>query len=239
MHLYTRPVVLAALLLAPSSLLGQAPVDPSGHWVGAVLAPTMEVAIEVDLQREGDQLTGTFANPDQNLRGLPLGNFAVEGREVSFQVRGSAPGDRRFKGTLSTDGQSLSGDYSQGGYTMPFVMARKGDPTLEAPARSAAVGKELEGTWNGAVEASGLQRRLVLTLANRPDGTSTGHFLSVDEGLEIPISAITQKASSVVLEVRALGGTYTGALNPAGTELVGTWNQGPAALPLTLRRAAK
>ena len=38
---------------------------------------------------------------------------------------------------------------------MPFVMARKGDPTLEAPARSAALGKELEGTWNGAVKASG------------------------------------------------------------------------------------
>ena len=122
---------------------------------------------------------------------------------------------------------------------MPFVMTRKGDATLEAPARSAALGKELEGTWNGAVEASGLQRRLVLTLANRPDGTSTGHFLSVDEGLEIPISAITQKASSVVLEVKALGGTYTGALNSEGTELAGTWTQGPAALPLTLRRAAK
>ena len=232
-------IVFGALLLAPSSLLAQAPVDPSGHWEGAVLAPTMEVAIEVDLTKEGDELSGTFANPDQNLRGLPLGNFAIEGTEVSFQVRGSAPGDRRFKGTLSSDGQSLSGHYSQGGYTMPFVMTRKGDPKLEAPARSAAVGKELEGTWNGAVEAGGLQRRLVLTLANGPDGTSTGRFLNVDEGLEIPISAITQEGSSVVLEVRALGGTYTGALNPAGTELVGTWTQGSAALALTLRRAAK
>jgi hypothetical protein len=232
-------IVAALLLLAPSSVPAQGPADPSGHWVGAVLVPNMEVPIEVDLAKDGNGLSGTFANPSQNLRGLPLGNISVVGKEVSFQVRGSAPGERAFKGTLSDDGQSLSGDYSQGGYTIPFVLARKGDPQGEAPARSAAVSKALEGTWNGALEASGVQRRLVLTVVNRPDGTSTGHFLNIDEGLEIPISAITEKASSVVLEVKALGGAYTGTLDAAGAELVGTWTQGPAGVPLTLRRAAK
>lgn len=239
MHPLTNIPLLGALLLVPSPLIAQAPHDPSGHWVGVVLVPGLEVSIEVDLQREGGQLSGAFASPDQNLRGLPLGNFAVDGTSVGFQVRGSAPGERTFKGTLSDDGQSLSGDYSQGGYTMPFVMTRKGDAQLEAPARSAAIGTEFEGRWNGAVEASGLQRRVVLTLENRPDGTSSGNFLSLDEGLEIPISAITQKAAQVVLEVKALGGTYTGTMNASGTELVGTWAQGPASVPLTLRRAAK
>ena len=234
-----RPIslIVACLLLAPSSLLAQAPADPSGHWVGAVLVPNMEVAIEVDVAKDGDGLSGTFASPNQNLRGLPLGGFAVAGRAISFHVRGSVPGERAFKGTLSDDGQTLSGDYSQGGYTIPFVLARKGDPQIEAPARSAAVSKTLEGTWNGAIEADGVQRRLVLTVVNRPDGTSTGHFLNLDEGLEIPISAITQKGSSVVLEVKALGGAYTGTLDATGAELAGTWTQGPAGLPLTLRRA--
>ena len=62
--------------------------------------------------------------------------------------------------------------------------------------------------------------------------------MNVDEGLEIPIATITQKASSVTLDVKAVGGSYSGALNAERTELVGTLTQGPASLPLTLRRAA-
>ncbi len=234
----SRSIALAVLLV-PSALAAQTLADPSGHWVGAVLAPNMEVPIEVDLAKDSTGLSGTFANPSQNLRGLPLGSIAVVGREVSFQVRGSAPGERAFKGTLSDDGQSLSGDYSQGGYTIPFVLARKGDAQFEAPVRNAAISKTLEGTWNGAIEAGGVQRRIVLNLVNRPDGTSSGHFLSVDEGLEIPISVITQKASGVVLEVKALGGSYAGTLDAAGAEMAGTWTQGAAAVPLTLRRAGQ
>ena len=39
--------------------------------------------------------------------------------------------------------------------------------------KSAAISKELEGTWKGAIDAGGVQRQVSLTLANRPDGTST------------------------------------------------------------------
>ena len=56
------------------------------------------------------------------------------------------------------------------------------------------------------------------------------------EGLEIPITTITQKASSVTLDVTTVGGSYAGALNAEGTELAGTWTQGSATLPLTFRR---
>ena len=87
---------------------------------------------------------------------------------------------------------------------------------------------------------SGFARKYFsLTMANQPDGTATGSFVNVDEGLEIPITTITQKASSLTLDVKAVGGSYSGVLNPEGTELVGTWTQGPAVLPLTFRRAAE
>ena len=232
-------IVSGLLLLVLSSAFAQSPADPSGHWVGAVLVPNMEVAIEIDIAKDGAELAGTFASPDQKLRGLPLGGIAVAGREITFHVRGSAPGERQFKGTLSDDGLSLSGDYSQGGYTIPFVLNRKGDAKFEPVARSAAVGKELEGTWNGAIDAGGVLRHVSLTLANRPDGTSTGHFLSVEEGLEIPFSAISQNASELSLDVSALGGSYKGTLDPAGAELTGSWSQGPSSVPLTLKRASK
>src|SRR5207253_11486528 len=132
----------------------------------------------------------------------------------------------------------LSGDYTQLGYTMPFSLTRTGAPRNEARVKSAPIAKELEGTWNATLESNGVGRQLVLTLSNQPDGTASGNILNVEEGLEIPIAAITQKASSLTLDIRAIGGSYSGALDAQGTELAGTLTQGPRAVPLTFRRAA-
>jgi hypothetical protein len=232
-------LVAAALCLLPATeLRAQTAVDPSGHWEGTVQAPNAEVRIEIDLAKTGNgELAGTLATPAQNLKGLALANFAVKGRSVSFQVKGS-PGERVFDGALSADGRSLSGDYTQVGYSMPFRLTRTGDARIEPVVRNAPIGKELEGVWNGALDVNGIQRRLVLTMSNLPDGTATGSILSVDEGLEIPITRIAQKASGLTLELDAVGGSYSGALNAEGTELVGTLTQGAASLPLTLRRPA-
>ena len=75
-------------------------------------------------------------------------------------------------------------------------------------------------------------------MTNRPDGTSAASFVNVDEGLEIPVSAITQAGSSVTLEVKSIGGSYTGSVNGAGTELAGTFSQGTGSVPLTFRAVA-
>jgi hypothetical protein len=240
MHPVTRILLTAALLLSPAfSLLAQTAVDPTGHWEGAVHAPNMEVKIEIDLTKNSKgQLAGTFGNPAQSLKGLPLANFVVDDRSVGFQIKGSAAADRTFKGAVSADGTSISGDYSQGGYTVPFTVTRMGDARIEPLATSTAIGKELEGTWNGTLDVNGVQRSLVLTMTNQPDGTATGIFVNVEEALEIPIATITQKAATVTLDVKAVGGSYSGTLNPEGTELVGTLTQGATTLPLTLRRAA-
>jgi hypothetical protein len=240
MHLPARTTLLAALLLSPlTSLLAQTAADLTGHWEGSIQAPTKEVRIEVDLAKNGQgELEGTFNNPAQNLKGLPLSNFSVEGRAVSFQIKG-APGERAFKGDLSADAKSISGDYNQSGYSVRFSLTRTGDPRIEAPAKSAPIAKELEGVWNGTLDAHGKQMRVVLTMANQPDGTATGSFVSVDEGLEIPIATITQKASSVTLDVKAVGGSYSGALNNDATELAGTYTQGSLVLSLNFRRSAE
>ena len=108
---------------------------------------------------------------------------------------------------------------------------------MAAP-KSAAIGKELEGTWNGAIEVGGKQERLVLKMANQADGGATGTIQDLDgSNVEIPI-AITQKASNLTVEVVAVGASYVATLN-AGAELVGTWNQGEVKLPVTFTRVTK
>ena len=244
MRTVIRLALSAALLLAPASpLLAQAALDPSGHWTGAIHVPPFngasarEIGIDIDIARTaGGALEATFSQAAQNIKGLPLGKVTLEGKSVSFELK--ANGGGLFKGTLA-DAKTMSGEFvtSEGGYTIPFDLARTGDAQIPAAPKSVAIGKELEGTWSGTVEFGGKQERLVLKLTNRADGTSAGTILDLDgSNVDIPI-AVTQKAASVTVEVSSVSASFTGVLN--GNELTGTWNQGPLTLPLTFTRGAK
>lgn len=234
-----QTMLLAACALASGALLAAqtTAIDPSGHWEGSIQAPDKDVKIAIDLARNSrGEFTGAFGNPAENLQGLPLSGFAVDAGSVRFQIKG-APGERIFKGLLSADGQSISGDYSQSGFSVPFRITRAGEARFESPVKNAPVGKELEGVWNGTLRAGEKELRAILTLSNQPDGSAAGNIDSVDEGLEIPITTIVQKDSSLTLVLKSVGASYSGTLSPDGAELAGTYTQRSLALPLTFRRS--
>jgi hypothetical protein len=236
MHIPRQTSLLAALcLLLVPAMHAETAADLSGHWEGSAQLPNTSLAFVMDLVKNGKgELAGTFSSP--NVTGLPLSNFAIDGKSVLFQIKG-APGERGFKATLAPDGKSMSGTYAEGGYTMPFEMARTGDAHVEAAPKIAAIGKELEGTWNGVLEADGKKLRLALIMANQPDGTAAGTAFSIDEGLEIPISAIKQKGASVTLEFKAVGSSFSGELKAGGSEMAGTYAQREFTVPVTFRHA--
>jgi uncharacterized protein len=79
--------------------------------------------------------------------------------------------------------------------------------------------------------------RIVLKMSNQPDGTAAGTVVSEDgSGVGIPIG-MSQKASTLTIDVASVGASYVGVLNDAAMELAGTWRQGPGSLPLTFKRA--
>jgi hypothetical protein len=240
MHPVTRVLLIAALLLLPApSLIAQTAVDPSGHWEGAIQVPQMDLNIEIDLAKDSKgELRGTFGNPGEKLKGLPLANVAVDGRAVTFEIKAGSGGGT-FHGEILADGTSMSGSFVAQAGTVPFSLTRTGDAQIEAPPKSAPIGKEMEGTWNGAIDAGGMHLRVVLKMSNQPDGTSSGTIISLDQGaLEVPV-ALVQKADNLTFTVRMTGGSYSGTLNAAGTELAGTYTTAQGvALPLTFQRAA-
>jgi hypothetical protein len=232
----TRILLLTALLLSRApSLLAQTAIDPSGHWQGTIQAPGMALEFEMDLAKYASgELAGTLSLPAQKIKGLPLVKVAVENGSVNFHARADQP----FSAVLSAEGTSMSGNLQVSGATIPFTLTRAGEARIEAPAKSAPITRELEGTWNGTLEAEGRQLRLVLTMSNQPDGTATGRMVNIDEGgLQVPVS-ITQQASTVTLASTVVVSSFTGTLNAAGTELAGTFTQGAFVVPLTFRRAA-
>jgi hypothetical protein len=161
---------------------------------------------------------------------------AVEGRSVRFVVNGGETVST-FDGVVSGDGTSLEGELKMGEYTMTFMLKRIGDAQIVQPPKNAPISKDLEGTWNGALELGERRMRVIVKMANKPDGTAAGTIVSPDgSGVEIAIGII-EKAGNVTIDVAPVGASFAGVKNADGTELVGTWTQRTSSLPLTLRRA--
>jgi hypothetical protein len=229
---WSLSVVISAGASARQSSAGAA-----GHWEGTIQTPGQALAIVVDLtlQQSGSWL-GTITIPAQGVKGLALSPLTVDGNAVTFGMKG-IPGDPLFKGTLSSDPHSISGEFSQGGATMPFSLTWKGEPTIEAPPKSSAITKELEGAWEGALNVQGNTLRLVLDLANEA-GSGVGTLTSLDQGgTKIPIAQISQTGTHVTLLVSAIGASYEGSLTNG--QIDGTWAQSGQRFPLVLKRASK
>lgn len=236
-----QPVLALSLVLVLGSsfraALAQAPASPSGHWEGSIEIPGQALKIEIDLARKAAVWEGTISIPVQGLKAFPLSAIAVQSDRVSFTMKG-VPGDPAFTGKVSSDAKSIAGDFSQGGGTVPFTLARTGDANIEAPPKSTPITKDIEGSWEGGLDVNGKVLRLVLKLSNGPDKGGRGTLISVDQGGgEIPLTAVTQTGSHVKVVIRSIAASYEGNLENG--QLTGTWTQGPGNLPLVFKRPAK
>jgi hypothetical protein len=201
---------MIAALLALSFVFVQPTATPSGHWEGSLQVPGQELKIQVDLAVTGEKWDGTISIPAQNMRGFPLSAITVQGDKVSFAMKG-VPGAPQFNGTLSKDGKGLSGDFTQGGATFPFTLARTGEAKIEAQQKSTPITKELEGSWEGPLNVDGTTLRLLVKLANSTDGIGSGTLVSLDQGnAEIPIATVLQTGARLKLLLPAIAANYEG-----------------------------
>ncbi|MGB2984470.1 MAG: serine hydrolase, partial [Phycisphaerae bacterium] len=91
----------------------------------------------IDFEKKGDAWEGKISIPMQNAKDIPLANITVEGVNVAFDMPG-VPGDPKFSGEFSEDGEKISGEFTQGGVTATFKLERKED-------RGPAAREALEG----------------------------------------------------------------------------------------------
>jgi hypothetical protein len=221
-------------LLAAGTLLAQD--GPRGHWTGAIELPNQSLSVEVDIDKVADAWIGAISIPAQNSIGIPLSGISQTDGKWVFHIKGG-PGDPTFKGAISTDGNTLSGDFTQGDASFPFKLARSGDPKIEAAKPSPALASEFLGTWEGALETGGPTLRLILKLSNE-GSESKGLLISVDQGgVEIPVSTIGQDGSKLTLDVKMVGGLFKGELAKDKSSLNGTWSQNGNDLALSLKKA--
>ena len=114
----------------------------------------------------------------------------------------------------------------------------KGEAKFEEPLKSTEITKDLEGTWEGSLQVQGTVLRLIVKLTNNAGG-ATGMLVSVESG-QAPRSQSRPSRrpcrtwpSSITL----VNASYAGDLKDG--QIVGTWTQGPASMPLVFKRPAK
>jgi len=108
------------------------------------------------------------------------------------------------------------------------------NPAAPTGTAQAANGQSITGEWQGMVS----KLRLILKIEQAADGSFTAKLTSVDQGnVTLPVDTVTfEPTGGLRLEMKRIGAVYEGKLSEDGSELVGTWRQGGASVPLSFRR---
>lgn len=213
--------------------------DAAGHWEGEISLPGAALGIRVDLEQANGDWKGTIDIPAQGLRGFALGDVKEGGGHVSFTLP-KVPGDPKFSGEVSANGQSIGGNFTQGGQTLPFKLnrANKSVAANSGPAKGIA-GKGFAGVWQGAIKQGPIELRIVMNMTG-DDTALTGSLTSIDQGsTEMSITKATATGKGLVMEIKSIGATYEGTMSENGAEIGGNWKQSGQTTALTFNRLAK
>ena len=106
-----------AVMLAPVAALAQ--VGPvAGDWYGTLTIPSgPKLALVFHIKPDG---SATVDSPNQMAKGMPATATVASGK-VTLSLSAIPAG---FEGTLAADGQTLQGQWLQGGGALPLTMGR-------------------------------------------------------------------------------------------------------------------
>jgi CubicO group peptidase (beta-lactamase class C family) len=170
-------------------------------------------------------LTGTFDIPDQRESGDSLEDIHFDGQTLSFAITRHYDGE--WKGTLSSDGNTLTGNFVQWVGTMPMNFVR----FIPAPKPSL-----VDGIWLANISGSGAAQRVQLIVKSDSAGNE---FCSMDlpdqHILHIDCAQPAFTGGLFSWDIPAIHGHWSGKPSADGSSLTGTWSQGPSE-PLNFQR---
>jgi len=97
----------------------------AGVWEGALEPqPGAKLHLRFNFVKDASgQIVGTLDSVDQGANGLPIGAISRTNDTVKLDLKAIAGG---FSGTLSKDGSTLTGTFTQGGADLPLTLQRQG-----------------------------------------------------------------------------------------------------------------
>ena len=113
--------------------------------------------------------------------------------------------------------------------TLPFV-------AIAIPAAA----QNVEGYWEGTLDAGTVQLPIGITIERGEDGALTGTLDSPQQGaFDIPLGETVNEGGALTITVPAIAGRYEAEWDGENRQWIGTWRQGGGELPLVLRAAER
>ena len=237
--------LLAAILFTVAFVHGaDTAANLSADWQGTLNAGAVKLRVIFKITQAADGgLSAVMYSIDQGTQAIPVDRVLRETESVAMEVNAVQGG---FKGTLNAAGDTIAGQWSQRGNSLPLTLSRVGpnNPPFKAVeispgdlAASKAAAEKIAGVWNGTLVAGPGTLRLRVNIIKADSGAAAGTMDSLDQGANgIPLSDVTLKDGKVRFEVRAVGGIYEGELSADGSMLKGEWRQSGQTFPLEFKK---
>jgi serine-type D-Ala-D-Ala carboxypeptidase/endopeptidase len=212
------------------SALAQSPTLAGDYQGTLALGAQGALRLKLHLSAAADgTLSGTLDSLDQGARGIPCADFHLEGNRLTFAVP-SVHGS--WQGTVSGDGSTLSGTWSQGA-PMPLDFGRESFVPAEKPSA-------IDGPWLGTLKPEGLEPLTVqFTFRSDRDGREYCTTDSPDQAAwGIECANVNWSPPQLSFDVPSIHGHYSGKLSADRREFVGVWTQG-VPRPFSMTRQAK
>lgn len=224
-----RVFVLLTLLISASLVPAQ---DITGDWQGTLNTGIGELRLVLHVTKVADgSLKATLDSVDQAANGIPVNSTTLKGSKLSLDVTAV---HGAYEGSVTADGETISGIWSQSGKDLPLDFKRATNPikTEHKPARPS----DIDGSWMGSLDTGSVTLRIVFHIVNTEDGL-IATMDSPDQDMKgMPTTSVGRDGSSLRIEAKSIGGMFEGRIAADLSSIDGNWSQGGATLPLLLNR---
>ncbi|MBS1812975.1 MAG: hypothetical protein JST84_32715 [Acidobacteria bacterium] len=203
-----------------------------GDWEGTLKAGAAEFRLAVHIKKnEKGGLQATLDSVDQGAMGIPLSSISLSEGALKFTLDSIGAS---YEGKLDANRNVIGGNWSQGGASLPLEFTRP-KPRAETKPRTPKP-SDIDGNWEGALNAGGQTLRIALHITNFEDGVSA-KFDSLDQNLKnIPVTTVQRDGTKLKFELRQFAATFEGTIDKELKTITGEWSQGGGSLPLILKR---
>lgn len=214
------------------SLSKEAMDQLKGEWHGDLDTPAgaMTVVYRFETDAAGNNIAFRI-NPDQGNTSVPIIEAALEDGKLTLKTSG--PGGQ-FNGKLS--GNQINGEMKGPLGALPLTL-KKGKyiaPTYPLELSQEAM-DQIRGKWQGKLKAPQRDMTLVFRFEANDKGEYYGYVDSPDQGANgLKIMEASLAGVELSLKTKFPRAEFKGKLS--GDELTGHWIQGPANMPLSMKR---
>jgi D-alanyl-D-alanine-carboxypeptidase/D-alanyl-D-alanine-endopeptidase len=221
--------VFIPMWLATIAAWGAQGTEIVGDWRGTLKVGADQIHLTLHIiQGDGDTLKATMDSAEQGAKGVGVTAIAFQDSKLTFTVE-SVHGT--YNGAVNAATGAIEGTWSQGQPT-PLVFTHAPKPAGEVKP------SELEGIWQGTLLVGGRPLRLVFHITTTVDGLAAT-MDSPEQGVTaVKVTSARRDGDTLVLQMPNLGAKFQGAVAKDLSAIDGSFTQGGASLPLTLKRNA-